>query len=171
MLAYAMPFQTVAAKDDVAPAKVSGIAIREIEASDPTLDWKGDPINSDASEFGIESFEERNSRSTTGLASGVYSFNNVAHADKWFDTRADSHNAGAYIQQYNYTTNPADTNHFERSGLFKITIHPDYGTYIIRSMRNNRYTLGLYEEDGNKYIQTQEIPLNDRDVEIEERLR
>ena len=38
MLAYAMPFQAVAAKDDVAPAKETGITVRESEVSDPTLD-------------------------------------------------------------------------------------------------------------------------------------
>ena len=163
-----MPFQTIAAKDDVAPARESGISVRESEVSDPTLDWKGDPINSKASEFGKELFEERNSRSTDGLTAGVYSFRNVGHSDMWFDTRADSYNEDTYIQQYKYTTNPADTDYFERSGLFKVTIHPVDGTYIIRSMRNNRYTLGLYEAGGKKYIQTQEIPLNDGDVEIED---
>ena len=171
MLAYAIPFQAVAAKDDVAPVREPGITVRESSVSDPTLDWKGDPINSDTSEFGIESFEERNSRSTDGLTEGVYSFRNVGNPDMWFDTRGDSHNVGSYIQQYKYLEyyeNPANTNYFERSGLFKVTIHPDYGTYIIRSMRNNRYTLGLYEQGATKYIQTQEIPLNDGDVEIED---
>ena len=169
MLTYVMPFQTIAASEDIVPGQEPDASAKTFEITDPTRDWQGLPINSIQSSGIGNSLSINSTNSTTGeLAIGVYSFRNVAHSDMWFDTRADSYNAGTYIQQYKYTTNPADTNYFGRSGLFKITKHQTYGTYVIRSMLNNRYTLKVCEDSssGNKYIYTQEIPLNDGDVNI-----
>ena len=141
------------------------ITVESYEASDPTLDWQGLPINSKESLAlaSTESVRDANGEVTAG----VYAFKNVENEGLWIDTRDDSYDEGAYIQQYAYSSNPANESVFSRGGLFKISKHPTHGTYIIRSMLNNRYTFTLYSTNGTNYIRNQAIPLNDAEVSVD----
>lgn len=160
---------SIAAEETLSNAKEvqeDPIVAESFEYSDPNLDWQGLPIDSKAS-LGTETGSATRATAVTGeITPGVYSFEQAFNTGFWIDTRNDSYNSGAYIQQYTYASNPAETDVFSRGGLFKISKHPDTGTYIIRSMLNNRYTFTMYTgSNGKKYIQNQSIPLDDSAVD------
>ena len=92
---------------------------------------------------------------------GIYAFMNVA-SEKWIDVRYDSIHPGYNMQQYAYSSTPADSN--GPYGLYRVTQIESTGRYVIRPLLNEELS---FEYVGAE-IKTKNIPVLDRDVAVED---
>lgn len=95
------------------------------------------------------------------IPDGIYAFRNMGSTNRWMDVQRNLPTPGAHIQQYQFSSSPADN--YAESGLFRVTQVGTTGRYIIRLMLNESLTFGF---SGTEVL-TKEISLIDSEVEIE----
>ena len=95
------------------------------------------------------------------IPDGIYAFRNMGSTNRWMDVQRNLPTPGAHIQQYQFSSSPADN--YAASGLFRVTQVGTTGRYIIRLMLNESLTFGF---SGTEVL-TKEISLIDSEVEIE----
>lgn len=98
---------------------------------------------------------------STYIADGVYAIKNL-YSGWYIDIAQDSPLSGKYVQQYNYTTSPAN-NANQRWGLYKVT-RVSGNDYVIRTMINNGNTFVPVSSTIGSYLQTAEVPTSDSSV-------
>ena len=94
----------------------------------------------------------------TRIPNGVYALQNYGNSGLWMDIEGDSTEAGMHMQQFAYSTSPADGSSL--AGLYRITQYGDTDRYIIRAMLNESLSFGIV---GNEVL-TKTIPASDADV-------
>ena len=109
---------------------------------------------------------EANSDSITPISSnvvpdGIYALKN-ASSQKWMDIQYNSTLPGHHVQQYNFSTNPAEGD--DIYGLFRITQIENTGRYVIRALLNESLSFGYEGTD----VLTKTIPTLDNEVETED---
>lgn len=98
---------------------------------------------------------------STYIADGVYAIKNL-YSGWYIDIAQDSPLSGKYVQQYNFTTSPAN-NSSQRWGLYKVT-RVSGNDYVIRTMINNGNTFVPVSSSSGSYLQTASVPTSDSSV-------
>lgn len=106
------------------------------------------------------------SGSNLGDADGVYAISNIGNTTAgttfFMDTSAASYLPDRHMQQAAYT-NTTPLTYFTVSSLFKLTQHPETGSYIIRLMTNNALSFDIVMNPTTNDFEviTKYIPLDD----------
>lgn len=98
---------------------------------------------------------------STYIADGVYAIKNL-YSGWYIDIAQDSPLSGKYVQQYNFTTSPAN-NSSQRWGLYKVT-RVSGNDYVIRTMIENGNTFVADTNTAGSYIRTAGVEFKDSNV-------
>lgn len=98
---------------------------------------------------------------STYIADGVYAIKNL-YSGWYIDIAQNSPLTGKYVQQYNYTTSPAN-NSKQRWGLYKVT-RVSGNDYVIRTMIENGNTFVANTNTAGSYIRTAGVEVKDSNV-------
>jgi len=93
---------------------------------------------------------------------GIYAFKNLA-SQKWMDVEYDSSYPGYHMQQYAYSSSPANGNAVY--GLYRVTQIENTGRYIIRLLLNEELSFGLTDDSE---VLTKDISAIDSEVDAED---